>query len=1032
MKNNFNQISNILKVVLFTMFCMLCLVTKNVYADDVVYSTEGGTWTKVNDTTFTMDKDGDGTTDVALVKNGNEWQYVFTVADDKATYYGWEENVPEGYEVVGRGTRANPAVSKMEQYSHTPNVSDDGTQNGNYANNLNLNEVVTLPDADKVHVKLTYGGESASYDYVCVWKGAQPNYTASNNSSSAISVNGTKKFGGGTKSTVEFDVECDTVTFGYRSDGSGCGSGYGYHAVVSGSGKGITIVNQSIENPAPETGTLELSKIVKGGKNQTTFTKYSHSSNLSDDGTKNGNYSNNLNTNDVVSIPGASKLHVKLTYAGESDSYDYVCAWEGSQPTYRADSNNSSAISVNNKKKFGGGSGTTVEFDVPGDTVTFGFKTDSSGCGNGYGYYAVVTGDAVKYEEGEARQLFKFNVKLSTDDTNLAKMLTEERVFGDTTFKDGEGFVYLAGGESVTLDGIPAGMDYTITEEKNEDYNVSWTGTTGSCTDNVYSGTMAANATQTVECTNTYNNRTSDDGDGGGGSTGEVDTGNLKLVKHFVNISGEKSATLHIAFWNLEKSTQYKYSDGVNEKTFVSDTSGIGDVELAVTGDSEFTFNSLPAGCQYQISENAGQFISSYELSGAAKITQQRNENLDINKVLTTAKETISKDDNIAVTFTNTGKDAPKDTNSLINIHVEKKWVDSDNATKTRPDSITVQLMQDGDIIATATLDEDTLWKTDFTDLDKFQEDGTTECEYTINEVSTPGYKSEITSSISDDSKTKNFIVTNTLINIGNLKVSKTVNGDGADLTQEFPFTVTLTKDGKPLTGTYNLDAENGAKTGTIALDESGSATFNLKHSESILIKDIPDGTKYTVKETIPELYTEANNGEYTGKIVKEATQSVDVVNTYTPGVNLTVSKTVRGNQGSKTKQFKFQITLTGNNIPSRLNFTRNGNPGKTAVKNGIAEFTLGHGDSIIFKNMTPGLNYSIAELDGVENGYTVESTNESGTLDSDKEVSFTNTKNVGVPTAAVTNTAAIAGVVVICMVGVAIMIAKKKKKSKK
>ena len=1030
MKKSFKQIPNILKVVLFAMFCMLCLVTKNVYAEDAVYSTVGGTWEQINDDTFIMDKDGDGETDVTLIKNGNIWKYTFVVADDKATYYAWEEEVPEGYEVVGKGTRANPAISKMEAVSHTPNVDDDGTQKGNYAENLNLNDVVSLPGAEKLHIKLTYGGENPNWDYACVWQGAHPEYTAYNNNSSAIAVNGTKKFGGN-RTTIEFDVEGDTATFGYRSDSSGYGNGYGYHAVATGVGGniGLKIVNKSIENPAPETGGIELSKVVNGGKNQTIFTKYSHSPNINDDGTKIGNYSTNLNTNDVVSIPGVSKLHVKLTYAGESDYYDYVCAWEGSQPTYRADSNSSSAISVNGKNKFGGSSGTTVEFDVPGDTVTFGFKTDGSGCGNGYGYYAVVTNDVIKHEEDEASQFFKFNIKLSSDDATLAGMLSGERVYGNITFKDGEGFVYLASGESITLDGIPAGMNYTIAEEKNEDYDISWTGTTGTGTDNVYSGTIAANTTQTVECINTYN-RTSDDG--GGGSTGEVDTGNLKLVKHFVNIPGEKSATLHIAFWNLEESTKYKYSDGVYEKTFVSDTSGIGDIELAVTGDSEFTFNSLPAGCQYQISENAGQFISSYELSGAAKITQQRNENLDINKVLTTAKETISKDDNTTVTFTNTGKDAPKDTNSIINIHVEKKWVDSDNATKTRPDSITVQLMQDGDIIATATLDEDTLWKTDFTDLDKFQEDGTTECEYTINEVSTPGYKSEIISSISDDGKTKNFIVTNTLINIGNLKVSKTVNGDGADLTQEFPFTVTLTKDGKPLTETYNLDAENGTKTGTIALDENGSATFNLKHGESIFIKDIPDGTKYTVKETIPELYTEANNGEYTGKIVKEATQSIDVVNTYTPGVNLTVSKTVRGNQGSKTKQFKFQITLTGNNIPSRLNFTRNGKPGKAAVKNGIAEFTLGHGDSIIFKNMTPGLNYAIAELDGVENGYTVESTNESGTLDSDKEVSFTNTKNVGVPTAAVTNTAAIAGVVVICMVGVAIMIAKKKKKSKK
>ena len=122
------KIPDVLKVILFAIFCMLCLVTKNVYADDVVYTTQGGTWEKVNDTTFTMDKDGDGITDVVLTKNGDEWQYTFTVADDKATYYGWEDNVPSGYEVVGSGTRANPAVSSTTKSSHTPNIGDDGVR----------------------------------------------------------------------------------------------------------------------------------------------------------------------------------------------------------------------------------------------------------------------------------------------------------------------------------------------------------------------------------------------------------------------------------------------------------------------------------------------------------------------------------------------------------------------------------------------------------------------------------------------------------------------------------------------------------------------------------------------------------------------------------------------------------------------------------------------------------------------------------------------------------------------------------------
>lgn len=1053
MKKEENKILYLMKIILFTMFCMLCLVTKSVYAEDdgfvastengislqnedasedseisihdassanVEYSTEDGTWTKINDTTFTMDKDGDGTTDVSLVKNGNEWQYSFTVADDKATYYGWEENVPDGYEVVGAGTRANPAVNMMTKYSHTPNISDDGVKSGNYANNLNLNDVVNIPGASKLHVTLTYAGESASYDYVCAWTGSQPGYAASSNYSSAISVNGTKKFGGGTGATVEFDVEGDTVTFGYRSDGSGCGNGYGYYAVVTGSGGGLRITNKSKTNPAPETGAIKLTKKIAG--RETTVTRYSHTANVSDDGVQNGNYANNLNTNEVITIPGASQLHVVLKYGGESDSYDWVSAWAGNYPNYTASGNYSSGITVNGKQKFGGGNGTTVEFDVTGDSVTFGFKSDSSN--GGFGYYAIVTGSVSVTTQ---TQYFKFNISLSTDDANLAKFIAGDKMYGETAFKDGNGLVYLESGNSVLLDGIPSGVNYTITEEPNSNYSVSWSGTAGN--GNSYSGTIAANTTHEVTCTNTYTRALNT---GGGSSTiNPVEYGTMKLANQFINAAGSKSTVFHIAFWNLETNTPYKYSDGVNENSFTSDSTGLADVTVNMTDNQEYTFSDLPVGCKYQISEEASEYIASYEVSGAAKITQQRGENLDVNQSLTTAKETISKDDNAVVTFKNTGKEIPKEADEMVNVHIENIWNDNDDAAKMRPDSIDVQLTQDGDVIATAVLDKDTNWQTDFTDLDKYAEDGVTEYDYEVNEIDVAGYKSEIASTVSADGKTKSFVITNTLIDIGNLKVSNIVTGVGADLTQEFRFDVMLNKDGKPISGMFNLDEKQGTKTGSIVFDENGKATFTLKNGESIFMKDIPVGISYTVKESVPAGYTEANGGEYAGTIVKSVTQQVNVKNTYNPSYKMTITKKVKGNQGDKTKQFKFQIMLTGNNIPASLDYTKNVQAGSMTVKNGIAEFTLGHEDMIVFDKMPAGVKYVITELDGESNGYTVESKNASGTVDSDKAVEFTNTKNVGIPTAAMTNTGVIVGVVMAGAIGIVIAMVRKKKKKK-
>lgn len=129
----------------------------------------------------------------------------------------------------------SPVETKVTKYSHTPNVKDDGTQNGNYTNNMSTNDVVTIPGASKLHVKITYGGESASYDWVSVWQGAHSDYKAESDYSKAIP--GAQKLGGGShtssSNTKEFDVDGDSVTFGFKSDGSGYGDGYGYYAVIT-------------------------------------------------------------------------------------------------------------------------------------------------------------------------------------------------------------------------------------------------------------------------------------------------------------------------------------------------------------------------------------------------------------------------------------------------------------------------------------------------------------------------------------------------------------------------------------------------------------------------------------------------------------------------------------------------------------------------------------------------------------------------------------------------------------------------------
>lgn len=148
--------------------------------------------------------------------------------------------------------RIDGKLKKNIRYSYTENLEEDGTQTSNYGNSWNNSNirgsgrtaadskahVITIDGAQKLHVKLTWGGESASYDWVSIWQGGHPDYTAANNYSSGIKFNNnTAKGGGGNhtsaSNTAEFDVDGDSVTFSFRSDGSGYGDGYGYYAVIT-------------------------------------------------------------------------------------------------------------------------------------------------------------------------------------------------------------------------------------------------------------------------------------------------------------------------------------------------------------------------------------------------------------------------------------------------------------------------------------------------------------------------------------------------------------------------------------------------------------------------------------------------------------------------------------------------------------------------------------------------------------------------------------------------------------------------------
>lgn len=103
-------------------------------------------------------------------------------------------------------------------------------------------------------------------------------------------------------------------------------------------------------------------------------------------------YANSASYNHVIEVPGATKLTITIYYATESTNYDWLCVFQGKQPTKTANDYSSSLTG-----KIGGPGSLinsytdTKTVTVNGDSCTICFISDGSG--QSYGYYAVIEGD---------------------------------------------------------------------------------------------------------------------------------------------------------------------------------------------------------------------------------------------------------------------------------------------------------------------------------------------------------------------------------------------------------------------------------------------------------------------------------------------------------------------------------------------------------------------------------------------------------------------------------------------------------------
>lgn len=142
--------------------------------------------------------------------------------------------------------------------------------------------------------------------------------------------------------------------------------------------------------------------------------------------------------------------------------------------------------------------------------------------------------------------------------------------------------------------------------------------------------------------------------------------------------------------------------------------------------------------------------------------------------------------------------------------------------------------------------------------------------------------------------KTKHVDFTNTLDTFADLKILKTVSGEEFDEDQEFIFTVTLSGDaGEGSFATVKTTSVGEEQEGTLTFAD-GKATITLKHNESLTIKDLPNGTVYTVEEEdyTPEYYEpEFENASGTIEGGDNVTVEASFINPKKPVVDIAAEK---------------------------------------------------------------------------------------------------------------------------------------------
>ena len=590
----------------------------------------------------------------------------------------------------------------------------------------------------------------------------------------------------------------------------------------------------------------------------------------------------------------------------------------------------------------------------------------------------------VKGTGAQTEKVFTFTLQLTNTGVTLEGTYPADINGTDTHVAvdaSGKATLNLKGGETITINGIPDGTTYEVTETvpTADGYTVDKTVEKG----NITNGTTAE-----ATFTNTRN------------------VGGLTVTKKTVGNGLDEPGV-----WKefditvtLEAPTGVDLVGTVNGVDLPADgtiTKGVWSKTFTLKANESVTFTGLPEGTAYTVSEEdytAQGFITTITpQTGTIEVEDGATEAPTVEVTVTNTRNVGGL--TIAKIVTGSGSSA-SDTftfrleleNDAVNVDGEYTMTYFDGE---QPDLLTVTggeaeiTLHGGQTALIEGIPVGTTYTV--TELTVAKGDAETGVADENGYVLTTG--NGLTGTITNTEDAYQASFTNDR-KVGDLTVTKAVEGNGEDAPNAldaFKITVTFTApNGVTLTGEVN-----GAPV-------QASNTITLADGESVKFTGLPEGTTYEVTEaSYAANGYEATFDDYaSGSIVASETAPTGIATTVTNTMNvgdLSVTKTVTGSGAETEREFVFTLTLT-NEDGVKVDNTYETSEGTLTVTGGEATFTLKGGETLTIYGIPEGTDYTVTEEDYSANGYETTSTLDSGEIVAGQtaEAEFTNHRDVG------------------------------------